>query len=88
MAAKTLEEALYLANIDMEIKKALCIGPLFEVTHRIEGAEQIIVENLKLQLRDFFAHQVMYLDKEDRGTATELFDKIFKDIPAVKKNVQ
>lgn len=84
MAAKNLEEALYNANIDIEIKKALCIGPLSELVHRIEIAEQIIIENLKNELRDYFAHQTMYAD----GDAKKLFERVFKDISASKGDIQ
>lgn len=83
MAAKTLEEALYCANIDIEIKKAICVGPLFELTDRIEKAEKIIIDNLKHELRDYFAHEVQRAEFKGEPVRT-LFHNIFKTISAVK----
>jgi hypothetical protein len=86
MASKSLEEALSTANIDLEIKKALCLGPLSDLVNRINAAENNIVENLKYELRDYFAHRVMILGSN--ASAVDLFNDIFACIPAYRESKQ
>jgi hypothetical protein len=64
MAAKNLNQAIHLANIDIEIKKALCIGPAYEFTQRIDNAEKIIAMNVRNELKDFLAHRIMIFSKD------------------------
>jgi hypothetical protein len=86
MAAKRLEEALEHANIDLEIKKALCIGPLHELVDRIGIAEKNILNNMKYELRDYLAHRAQILG--DNATALDLFNDVFADIPAWRTDKQ
>lgn len=78
MAAKSLEQALYTANIDIEIKKALCIGPPHELTERIDKAEKIIIDNLKNEIRDFFAHRIQLYGAHN--DCEEIVNDFFKTI--------
>jgi signal recognition particle GTPase len=84
MAAKTLTEALLKVDIKWEIKKALCLGVSHELTNRIEEAERIIVDKLKSELRDYFAHEVMRMYGDEDATSKKLFDVAFKNISAFK----
>lgn len=59
-------------TIDEVIDRALMIGPIANFS-----------DNLKYHLRDYFAHRVMILGEE--ATAMDLFNDVFKDIPAVKE---
>lgn len=58
-------------TLEETINKALMIGPLSEVGDR-----------LKYELRDYFAHRTMIIGED--ATAKDLFNEVFKDIPAFK----
>lgn len=71
----TLQEVLLNANVDLEIKKALCVGPAHELIKRIDRAEDIIIENIKIQLQTYLAHRVIALGRD--ATAFDLYKDMF-----------
>jgi len=74
MAAKNLKEA---------VEQAFCAAP------QNMGVDALIDE-VVFQLRDFFAHEVLRLEAkhclgvENSSTAHDLFESVFKEIPAFK----
>jgi len=86
-AAKSLRESLLRVGIREEIRKALCVGPMFELVARIDASEEKIIEKIEQQLRDYFAHEAQCFDyrAEIKGIdakASEFFEQIFKDVKA------
>lgn len=56
-------------TIQESIEKGLCVGPMSSIRNRLIG-----------ELRDYFAHQVMFLG--EGATAMQLFEKVFSEVPA------
>lgn len=71
MAAKNLREAI--------------LTPLMERGIYLDHGS---VMRLESEIRDFFAHEVMrgYTPAGGEETATQLFDRVFKTIPAVRSD--
>lgn len=85
MAAKSLKEAFFKAGIKDTIGRALCIGPAHEIVIRIDLAEKKIIENVLYELRDYFAHQAQYADRNEKSVI-EFFDHVFKGIEATRRS--
>lgn len=88
MAAKSLRELVKNLNIQLRMEQIICLPcPMSELAGRIEKVSKDIEAQCLNELRDFFGHEIMKMEKEKPGTAKALFDRVFKDIyPEGSKN--
>ena len=84
MAAKTLEEALMRAEIKLEIKRAVCMGPLYELVDRIDRVEGAIVQKQHAEIKDLFAHQIMIFTRNLPEATQACFNNFFDQMFEVK----